>query len=146
LGDNAVATAPYTIGSGGGNNPAWYNSGWTNRKPVTISHTHVSGSSNLTNFPVLVSVTDANLKTVANGGFVGKSDGSDILFTLSDGVSKLNHGLEPRRRRLLQYPSSGLGRVPFGHSAWRRRDFLRPVRVERVNSSIAIDLEAKNVK
>ncbi len=94
LADSAVATAPYTIGSGGGNNPPWYNSGWTNRKPVTISHTQVSGSSNLTNFPVLFSVTDVNLKTVANGGSVGKSDGTDILFTASDGVTKLNHELE----------------------------------------------------
>jgi hypothetical protein len=43
---------------------------------------------------MLFSVTDANLKTVANGGSVGKSDGTDILFTASDGVTKLNHELE----------------------------------------------------
>src|SRR6478752_7540342 len=68
---------------------SWYNNAWTNRKPVTIDHTKVSGSSNLVNFPMLLSVTDANLKTVANGGSVGKSDGTDILFTSADGVTKL---------------------------------------------------------
>ena len=43
---------------------------------------------------MLFSVTDANLKTVANGGSVGKADGTDLLFTASDGVTKLNHELE----------------------------------------------------
>ena len=31
----------------------WYNTGWSNRKPITVVHTKVSGSSNLTNFPML---------------------------------------------------------------------------------------------
>ena len=61
---------------------------------MTLSHTNVSGSTALTNFPVLFSVTDPNLKTVANGGSVGKVDGSDILFTAADGLSKLNHEIE----------------------------------------------------
>jgi hypothetical protein len=39
-------------------------------------------------------VTDANLKTVTNGGGVGKSDETDILFTAFDGVTKLNHEME----------------------------------------------------
>jgi hypothetical protein len=89
--DSLVTSAAYTIGGGG---PPWYNSSWTSRKAITIDHTKVSGSSNLTNFPVLISVTDANLKTVANGGSVGKADGTDILFTASDGTTKLNHELE----------------------------------------------------
>ena len=82
--DSAVATAAYTI-----TGSSWYNTAWNNRKALRIDHTKVSGSSNLANFPVLVSVTDANLKTVANGGNVGKQDGSDILFTASDGATKL---------------------------------------------------------
>src|SRR5260221_9309305 len=74
---------------------AWYSSGWSNRKAITINHAKVSGSSTLTDFPLLISVTaDTNLKTVANGGSVGRSDGTDILFTASDGVTKLNHELE----------------------------------------------------
>jgi hypothetical protein len=90
--DSLVASAAYTIGGGGG--PAWYSPSWTNRKAITIDHTKVSGSSSLANFPLLFSVTDANLKTVANGGSVGKADGTDILFTAGDGASKLDHELE----------------------------------------------------
>ena len=93
MNNSTVNTAAYTIGSGGGG-PSWYNASWTYRKPVTIDHTKVSGSSSLADFPVLVSVTDANLKTTGNGGGVGKSDGTDLLFTSSDGVTKLNHELE----------------------------------------------------
>jgi len=89
--DSAVASAAYTINTGG---PGWYNLSWTNRKAIAIDHTKVSGGSSLTNFAVLFSATDANLRTMANGGSVGKSDGTDILFTASDGVSKLDHELE----------------------------------------------------
>ena len=100
--DSAVTAATYTIAAaitggvpatgGASGGPAWYNYSWTNRKAITVDHTKVSG--NLTNFPMLFSVTDANLKTVANGGSVGKADGTDILFTASDGVTKLDHELE----------------------------------------------------
>ena len=90
--DSAVASATYTISGGGG--PTWYDPSWTNRKAITIDHTKVSGASSLTNFPMLFSVTDANLKTVANGGSVGKADGTDILFTDSSGTLKINHELE----------------------------------------------------
>ena len=68
---------------------SWYNTGWGYRKAITISHTKVSGSSSLSNFPVLISLSgDANLEASA------KSDGSDLLFTASDGVTKLNHEIE----------------------------------------------------
>ena len=92
LTNSAVASAAYTITSGGG--PPWYNSSWTNRKSIAVDHTKVSGAGNLTNFPMLFSVTDLNLRTVANGGSVGKVDGTDLLFTAGDGVTKLNHELE----------------------------------------------------
>src|SRR5262245_56836666 len=72
---------------------SWYNSAWANRMPVTIHYTQVSGTSSLVNFPVLVSVTNPNLK-VGNGGGVGQLNGNDILFTRADGVTKLNHQLE----------------------------------------------------
>ncbi|HTR34899.1 MAG TPA: DUF2341 domain-containing protein, partial [Bryobacteraceae bacterium] len=72
----------------------WYNLAWTNRKTLTINSALVSGSSNLVNFPVLVSVTDPNLMSLANGGSVGNSNGNDILFTASDGATKLNHEIE----------------------------------------------------
>ncbi len=76
--------------------PSWYSTGgtWTTRKQVTIDHTKVAGSASLSNFTVLVSLTDADLKTTANGGHVGKSDGTDILFTESNGTTKLSHEIE----------------------------------------------------
>ncbi len=92
--DSLVAAAGYIINSGGGGGSGWYNPSWSNRKAITIDHTKVSGASSLANFPVLFSVTDPNLKTVANGGSVGKSDGTDILFTDSTSTVKLNHELE----------------------------------------------------
>ncbi len=73
---------------------AWYNGGWVYRKAVTINQSQVAGGTSLTNFPVLFSVTDPNLATTANGGGVGNANGSDILFTASDGVTKLNHEVE----------------------------------------------------
>ena len=87
--DSVMASASYTIT---GSN--WYNTGWSDRTAITIHHTKVSGSSSLSNFPVLVSVTNASLATVANGGNVGLTNGSDILFTASDGATKLNHEIE----------------------------------------------------
>src|SRR5260221_838460 len=74
--------------------PGWYSSAWTNRRKITINHLKVAGGADLTNFPMLVSVTDVELKTVGNGGKVGRSDGTDILFTAGDGTTKLNHELE----------------------------------------------------
>jgi hypothetical protein len=91
--DSAVGSAAYTIGGGGGG-PAWYNSAWSSRKAVTIDHTKVVGGSDLINFPLLFSATDASLKSAANGGGMGKPDGTDLLFTASDGVTKLNHEIE----------------------------------------------------
>jgi hypothetical protein len=87
-----VVSATFTISSSTG--PAWYNSGWSSRKPVTVNHTQVSAPSGLVNFPILFSVTDPNLCSLASGGEVGKLDGTDILFTASDGVTKLNHEIE----------------------------------------------------
>jgi kumamolisin len=87
--DSAVSTATFTIS---GSN--WYSTSWTDRIPITIHHSQVAGASNLTNFPVLISLTNANLATVANGGNVGNSNGNDILFTASDGLTKLNHQIE----------------------------------------------------
>jgi len=41
------------------------------RKPITIDHTKVgSSATTLTNYPFLYSVTDSNLRTVANSGHV----------------------------------------------------------------------------
>jgi hypothetical protein len=84
--DSAVGSAAYVINSGG---PGWYNVGgtWAHRKTVTIDHTKVSAA--LSNFPVLVSLaSDANLSAGA------LANGNDILFTASDGTTKLDHEIE----------------------------------------------------
>jgi len=89
LSDSAVTTAQYIF-----NGSNWYSGLWSARKPITINHSQVAGTSNLSNFPVLVSLADANLATAANGGSVGTVNGNDILFTASDGATKLNHEIE----------------------------------------------------
>ena len=67
---------------------SWYNSSWAYRKTITIDHTKVSGGP-LTNFPVLINLSsDANLSSHA------QSSGNDILFTASDGSTKLNHEIQ----------------------------------------------------
>ena len=65
---------------------AWYNSSWKYRKAVTIDNTKVE--ENLSNFPVLISITDTDLRDDA------QNDGDDILFTSSDGTTKLSHEIE----------------------------------------------------
>jgi hypothetical protein len=65
----------------------WYNVGWQYRKQITIDNTKVTAT--LGNFPVLVSLTtDADLAAGA------RSDGFDLLFTSSDGITKLDHEVE----------------------------------------------------
>ena len=73
---------------------AWYNASWTYRRQITVDHTKVATSSSLSNFPMLFSVTDSELKYTSFGGRVGKTDGTDILFTSSDGTTKLSHEIE----------------------------------------------------
>lgn len=67
---------------------AWYGDTWQYRRLLTIDHTQVSGGSDLTNFPVLVSLTDVSVTRKA------QSDGDDILFTSSDGSTQLDHEIE----------------------------------------------------
>ncbi|MDD1662488.1 MAG: DUF2341 domain-containing protein, partial [Methanomicrobiales archaeon] len=65
----------------------WYDCDWGYRKNITIDYTKVSGAQ--TNFPVLVSLSsDTGLSGHAQG------DGDDILFTASDGTTKLSHEIE----------------------------------------------------
>ncbi|MDD1671127.1 MAG: DUF2341 domain-containing protein, partial [Methanomicrobiales archaeon] len=60
---------------------------WGYRKKITIDHTKVSGTQS--DFPVLVSLaSDTGLSAHA------RSDGHDIVFTSSDGTTKLSHEIE----------------------------------------------------
>ncbi|MHC4415056.1 MAG: DUF2341 domain-containing protein, partial [Planctomycetota bacterium] len=64
----------------------WYDSNWQYRKKITIDSNEVTAT--LSNFPFMVSTTDADLKAQA------QADGDDILFTDDNGTSKLDHEIE----------------------------------------------------
>ncbi len=70
-----------------------YANGYSYRKLVTVDRTKMSGSADLTNFPVLLSVTDTALRTTGNGGRVQSSTGLDIRVETTGGV-KLDHEVE----------------------------------------------------
>jgi cysteine-rich repeat protein len=57
------------------------------RKALTIDRNRIGaagGATTLTNYPLLISMTDANLKTTANSGHVENANGYDITFTGAD--------------------------------------------------------------
>ena len=62
-------------------------------RAITVSHTQV-GSSDQTNFPVLISGTYPYLATAANGGKVQNANGYDIAFFSDQGVTPLNWDLD----------------------------------------------------
>jgi hypothetical protein len=64
----------------------WYDRDWDYRKAITINASQVDA--NLTNFPVLITITDTDLELEA------KPDGTDILFTGDNGTAKLDHEIE----------------------------------------------------
>jgi hypothetical protein len=64
----------------------WYDSAWPYRKKISLLSSQVP--SDLTNFPALISISDTDLSADA------QSDGDDILFTASNGKTKLSHELE----------------------------------------------------
>ena len=81
-GSSAAAGVCPASGLGG-----WYPGGWLYRKPLSIGAGNIS--SNLTSFPVLVSLTsDTDLADDAQADF------DDILFTAADGTTKLSHEIE----------------------------------------------------
>jgi cysteine-rich repeat protein len=64
----------------------WVMPGWNYKKMITIDHNKVAG--NLTDFPVLIDITDPNMVSKV------QSDLDDIMFTSGDGVTKLSHEIE----------------------------------------------------
>ncbi len=68
--------------------------GYGFRKKFQTNAAQVSGTTDLTDFPVLISLTDTDLRTTANGGDVENSNGFDIVFTSDDGSTLLDHDLE----------------------------------------------------
>ena len=68
--------------------------GYTNRLKGQINNGRVSGTSNLSNFPVLMSFTLPDLRSTGNGGLVQSVNGYDILFTAANGTTILSHQIE----------------------------------------------------
>lgn len=69
-------------------------SGYTYRIKAQVNASQVSGASSLTNFPVLVSLTNNDLRSTGNGGRVQNVNGYDIIFTAANGSTILSHQLE----------------------------------------------------
>lgn len=65
-------------------------------KTITIDNTQVDDAdgTDLTNYPLLVSFTDAELASTANGGSVENSSGYDIAFTYLDSLVWFDHEIE----------------------------------------------------
>ncbi|MCX6665569.1 MAG: DUF2341 domain-containing protein, partial [Euryarchaeota archaeon] len=63
----------------------WWDLDWSYRKLITLNHNQVPSTQ--TNFPVLLNITDTDLKDTA------QSDGDDIVFADING-NKLNHQIE----------------------------------------------------
>jgi len=74
----------------GSGNTHWL-TGWDYRESITLDATDVAGG--LSNFPVLISFTDADLAHTDSGGSILQSDGADIAFTSDDGATQLKHEL-----------------------------------------------------
>ncbi len=68
--------------------------GYNFRLKGQVNASQVEGTSDLTNFPVLVSFTLNDLRTVGNGGGVQNANGYDIAFTSANGFTILSHQLE----------------------------------------------------
>ncbi|RFC55277.1 DUF2341 domain-containing protein [Brumimicrobium aurantiacum] len=68
--------------------------GYNYGKQIIINSSKVSGTSNLSNFPVLISFTDPDLRSNANGGRIQNENGYDITFTSDDCVTELDYEIE----------------------------------------------------
>ena len=70
----------------------WYDTDYAYKKKITIDHTKVDGDE--TDFPVLISVTDADLADTSNSGQVESANGYDIIFTNDDEDTLLKHEIQ----------------------------------------------------
>lgn len=68
--------------------------GYNYVRELVIEENQIPDGASLSNFPLLVQFTHADLRSVANGGHVENTNGYDILFYLNGCVTKLDHQLE----------------------------------------------------
>ncbi len=66
---------------------AWYNTSWNNRVKITFNN--AAQAENLTNFPVLVTLSSSNISYAST-----QNAGQDIRFTDSDGTTLLSYEIE----------------------------------------------------
>ncbi|NQV15365.1 DUF2341 domain-containing protein [bacterium] len=68
--------------------------GYEHRKLITLNSSQISGATSHTNFPVMIKLTDVDLKSTSNGGGVVNPSGYDIIFTQKDSTTLLDHELQ----------------------------------------------------
>jgi hypothetical protein len=68
--------------------------GYEFKKDITINSLLVAGTEDLIDFPVLLTFTDLDLRSIGHGGKVYSAAGHDIVFTLDNCAIDLNHQLE----------------------------------------------------
>ena len=90
-----------------------YNDSWEYRKKITTSLDTVI-SSDLTDFPYLVSFTHSDLTKTT------ESDGTDIVFTASDGTTELAYEIESKRESCTGIDAGR--KIKVQHSGPRARD------------------------
>jgi hypothetical protein len=72
----------------------WYDSNWEYRRSFTVDADQVSGSSNISDYILMFNSTSDSFKSIGNGGNIEQDNGGDILFTSSDGTTKLPHEID----------------------------------------------------
>lgn len=77
-----VLAVTFFFGTTAASQAAWFNTDWKSRQQITVASSKVVGTH--TNFPLLVSITTDN-PVFLNA----KPDGTDILFTKSDGTTQV---------------------------------------------------------
>ncbi len=113
-------------------------SGYSFYKKLTTQENQITvGNTGLTSFPVLVRITDSDLKSVANGGKVESNNGYDIVFTASDRSTLLPFQLE--KYDAISGSLVAWVRIP-ALSATINTDFY----VFFGNSSVAVNLGSKS--
>ncbi|HET6991077.1 MAG TPA: DUF2341 domain-containing protein, partial [Bacteroidia bacterium] len=69
--------------------------GYSYYKLCTTQESQITvGVTTLNNFPVLVRITDNDLRSTANGGYVQNVNGFDIIYTAADGNTVIPFQLE----------------------------------------------------